>query len=226
MWRGESELDCSATRPKVRALLQLLAVHAARPVHREQLLEALWPDLGPQSGVKNLQVTVSQLRAFLESETGRGSRHLLLRDGESYQISLLPNDICDVREFERAVRTWRRLRAAGAAEGESAVEALRTAQGWYSGDLLPELGPAEWVVGERRRLRVQASELAGALAQVELGLGRAHAASEAARRSLELDEYQDTSWRVLIAAHREAGSMAAADHAQRQYDSMLLSLIG
>ena len=48
----------------------------------------------------------------------------------------------------------------------------------------------------------------------------------AARRRFEFDEYQDTSWRVLIAAHREAGSMAAADHAQRQYDSMLLSLIG
>jgi tetratricopeptide (TPR) repeat protein len=102
MRSGDVELDCSAIRPKVRSLLQLLAVNAARPVHREQLLEALWPDLGPQAGIRNLQVTVSQLRAFLEPETGRGSRHLLLRDGESYQISLLPQDVCDVREFERA----------------------------------------------------------------------------------------------------------------------------
>lgn len=224
MWRGEAEVDCSAIRPKVRALLQLLAVHAARPMHREQLLEALWPDLGPQAGIRNLQVTVSQLRAFLEPATGRGSRHLLLRDGESYQISLLPDDVCDVREFELAVRAWRRLRADGAADHEAGAAALRAAQGWYGGDLLPEVGPAEWVVGERRRLRVLASEVTGALAQAELGLGRAHAASEAARHSLELDEYQDASWRVLIAAYREAGSTAAADQAQRQYDSMLLSL--
>lgn len=224
MRRGDVEFDCSAIRPKVRSLLQLLAVNAARPVHREQLLEALWPDLGPQAGIRNLQVTVSQLRAFLEPETGRSSRHLLLRDGESYQISLLPQDVCDVREFERAIQDWRRIRTTETVDKAVLVETLRTAQGWYRGDLLPELGPAEWVVGERRRLRVLASDVAGALARVELGLGRADAASEAARRSLELDEYQDSSWRVLIAAHRVSGSLAAADHAQRQYDSMLHSL--
>jgi DNA-binding SARP family transcriptional activator len=223
LWRGDTEVDCSAVRPKARSLLQLLAVHAARPIHREQLLEALWPDLGPQAGVRNLQVTVSQLRAFLEPETGRGSRQLLLRDGESYQISLLPQDVCDVREFEQAVRTWRRLRAGGAPE--QVADALREAQRWYTGDLLPEVGPAEWAVSERRRLRVLASDVVGAFAEAELVLGRAQAALEAAERSIELDEYRDASWRVLIAAHQETGNVAAADQARRRYERILQDLV-
>jgi DNA-binding SARP family transcriptional activator len=64
------------------------------------------------------------------------------------------------------------------------------------------------------------------MAEVELALGRPAAASEAALRSLELDAYRDASWRVLIAAHRAAGSTAAADRARRDYDRMIRAIDG
>ena len=222
--RGGQELDCSALRPKVRALLQLLAVQTGRPVHRERLLCALWPDLRPDAGIRNLQVTVSQLRRFLEPEAGRGERGLLLRDGESYHIALQPGDECDVQEFERTASLWRRTRSTS--PPDEVAELLRAAQRWYAGSLMPELGPTEWVVTERRRLRMLAADVSAALAEVELALGRPAAASEAALRSLELDAYRDASWRVLIAAHRAAGSTAAADRARRDYDRMIRAIDG
>lgn len=222
--RGTARLDCGALRPKVRSLLQLLAIHAGRPVHREELLDALWPDLDVPAGIRNLQVAVSQLRAFLEPGTGRGSRRRLSRDGASYALTLLPDDRSDVYGFECAVQDWKRARGSGTAE--AALTTLRRAAAYYTGDLLPEAGPMEWVAGERLRLRALASDVMGALAEAELGLGHADAAKEAARASLELDAYRDSSWRVLIAAHREAGSHAAAARANREYARMLRSLAG
>ncbi|WP_198539346.1 BTAD domain-containing putative transcriptional regulator [Streptomyces graminilatus] len=220
--RGGQKLDCSALRPKVRALFQLLAIHTPRLVHRERLLDALWPDLRPEAGIRNLQVAISQLRGFLEPEAGRGDHRLLLRDGESYRIALSPGDECDVREFEHAVADWRRIRGSG--RTEEIADTLRAAHLWYAGSLLPEVGPAEWVVPERQRLRIRAADVAGALAEAELALGRPAEASEAARRSLELDRYRDRSWQLLVAAHREAGSTAAAERAQREYERVIRTL--
>ena len=220
--RGGRKLDCSALRPKVRALFQLLAIHTPRLVHRERLLEALWPDLKPEAGIRNLQVAISQLRGFLEPEAGRGDHRLLLRDGESYRIALAPTDACDVLEFEQAVAAWRRIRNTG--RTEEIADTLRAAHLCYAGSLLPEVGPAEWVVAERRRLRIRAADVTGALAEAELALARPVEASEAARRSLELDRYRDRSWQLLVAAHREAGSTAAAERAQREYERVISTL--
>lgn len=221
--RGGRCLDGSAMRPRVRSLLQLLALHACHPVHRELLLEALWPGVDIQAGIRNLQVTVSQLRAFLEPESPHGDRQQRLRrEGESYRLALLPGDRCDVREFESAVLDWKNVRGAGSRE--AIVKPLRMARAWYGGDLLPEAGPSEWVVGDRLRLRAMASTALAALAETELGLGRADAACDAARSSLEIDEYQDASWRVLIAAYRRLGSHAAAERARREYEKILRGL--
>ncbi|MFI1510060.1 BTAD domain-containing putative transcriptional regulator [Streptomyces sp. NPDC020597] len=220
--REGQPLDCSALRPKVRALFQLLAVHTPRLVHREHLLAALWPDLKPEAGIRNLQVAISHLRGFLEPDAGRGDHRLLLRDGESYRIALGPGDACDVGGFERAVADWRRIRDTG--RTEEIADTLRAAHRWYAGSLLPELGPTEWVVPERRRLRIRAADVTGALAEAELLLGRPVEASEAARRSLELDRYRDRSWQLLVAAHREAGSTAAAERAQREYERVIRTL--
>jgi DNA-binding SARP family transcriptional activator len=221
--RGGRCVDSSAMRPRVRSLLQLLSLHACRPVHREFLLDALWPGVETQAGIRNLQVTVSQLRAFLESESPHGDRRQRLRrDGESYRLALLPGDRCDVREFESAVQAWKNARGT---DGSAAiVKPLRMARAWYGGDLLPEAGPTEWVVGDRLRLRALASAALAALAEAELGLGRADAAADAARSSLEIDEYQDASWRVLIAAYRRVGSHAAAERARREYEKVLRGL--
>ena len=60
-------VDLSAVKPKARAALRLLALHAGRPVHRELLAEALWPDAnGRHASIRNLQVAISSLRQALD----------------------------------------------------------------------------------------------------------------------------------------------------------------
>ena len=54
-------------RPRVRALLMLLAMNHGRQLHREQIIDALWPDAALASGIRSLQVAVSSIRQCLNA---------------------------------------------------------------------------------------------------------------------------------------------------------------
>jgi DNA-binding SARP family transcriptional activator len=108
----------------------------------------------------------------------------------------------------------------GARERAALEEALRR----YTGDLLPEEGAAEWVVGERDRLRVTAATAAETLAR-RLAGSDPEAAVDAARRAVELDAYRDGAWRLLAELHEAIGDHAAA-HAARDGHRKVLEELG
>ncbi|MGC5033655.1 AfsR/SARP family transcriptional regulator [Micromonospora sp. DT229] len=216
------QLDWTRVRPKARALLRFLAAHSGRPVHREIILSALWPELPVRSGIRSLHVGVSTLRAFLEPGVRRGESTFVRRDGESYWLALPHAALCDVRSFEEGVAAWRRTVGTGQRSAEAA--ALREALAQYAGDLLPEDGPAEWVVAERDRYRTSAAESAARLAALELEAGHLATAVAAARRGLEIDGFRDDAWRVLAEAHQRAGDAAAAARTRSAYGRVLRTL--
>jgi DNA-binding SARP family transcriptional activator len=193
-------------------------------VHRETLVDALWPDLPPAAGMHSLQVAVSSLRRFLDPAAARGSG-LLARAGDTYKLMLPPGSRSDLAEFEACLRVFRELRAAGNDRAADAVvDTLRRALAVYRGDLLPEDGPAEWVVAERDRLRMDAAEAGAALGAVEMSRANPVAAAEALERALRLDPFRDPAWRLLIAAHQAVGDVAAAARARRDYARVLADL--
>ncbi len=65
-------IDLAALKPRPRAVLRLLALHAGRPVHREVIQDALWRDADPETGARSLHVALSALRRELEPAAGRG----------------------------------------------------------------------------------------------------------------------------------------------------------
>jgi DNA-binding SARP family transcriptional activator len=218
----DAEPDLTGVRPRARAALRLLGLHAGAPVHRELLAAALWADLDPGAAMHNLQVAVSSLRGALEpGRRGRSSR-LLVRDGEAYLLVLGEGSDSDLHAFDRAVDDAARQRVAGRDDGAAA--ALQRILELYRGDVLPEDGPAEWVTGTRDRYRLRAAEAAACLAELELRRGDTTAAAAAARRSLHIDRWRDATWRILIEAYRRAGDVAAAERARRAYEAVLASL--
>ncbi|MEV6955708.1 BTAD domain-containing putative transcriptional regulator [Streptomyces sp. NPDC051183] len=216
-------LDWGATRPRVRALARLLAVHAGRPVHREQLMAALWPESSARTAGHGLQTAVSTLRTLLEPGRHRGGAQVLVRSGEAYMLNLVPGGSCDVQRFEAA--TAQGLAEAARGNADRAVEALGRALRLYTGELLPEDGPAEWVVPLRERCRGQAVRAAHTLAEVELTRGRPEPAVAAATHALSLDPFQDGVWRLLVEAHHRAGAPAAARQAERRHAQMVSVLL-
>jgi DNA-binding SARP family transcriptional activator len=219
---GDSEPDISRLRPRARAALRLLALHAGRPVHREMLIEALWPELDTRAAMHNLQVTMSSLRAALEPGGRRGASRLVARIGETYTLVLPIGSTSDLLMFDSSLASFRQVRSSG--NVTEAIAHLRRAVRLYSGDVLPEDGPADWVVTTREHYRLRAAEAAGVLAEFALADEQARVAVEFAARSVAIDPFRDASWRVLVEAHVRAGDVAAAEQARRAYREVLTSL--
>ena len=128
----------------------------------------------------------------------------------------------DLADFDRTIHDASLARSAG--DNDAAAEELRRAVQLYTGEVLPEDGPAEWVSATRERYRLRAAEAAASLAGLELHLGNPADAAAAATRSVEIDPWRDESWRTLVETFRRLGDPAAAERAQRRYDLILNSL--
>jgi DNA-binding SARP family transcriptional activator len=222
MWIGDRKLDPSTIKPRTRSALRLLALHAGGPVHRESLLAALWPEMPAATATHNLHVALSSLRAFLEPGVPRGQATMLVRRGDAYELTLPPGAYCDVVAFRESVAAVRRARLAG--DGSALRTALRATVDAYGGELLPEDGPAEWVVRERESMRREAADAAALLATAELATGNPAAARTAAERCIGIDRYCDGGWRALADAYQRLGDAAAAERTRRDYTGVLSSL--
>ncbi|MFD5735752.1 BTAD domain-containing putative transcriptional regulator [Streptomyces sioyaensis] len=219
---GDLLIDWMKVRPRARAAMRLLTMRAGRPVHREALIEALWPDVPPKSATANLQVAVSSLRSLLEPDRDRGKPRLVVRVGDAYLLNLPSDAYLDTLAFQTALTRGKQAKATG--DTATAVQGLRDALAQYNGELLPEDGPAEWLQEERESYRRQAADAAAELAAVELQAGNPQEAVTAAQKCLAIDRFHDTGWHLLLRAYHRSGAPAAAEQARRRYAATLASL--
>jgi predicted ATPase/tetratricopeptide (TPR) repeat protein len=156
----EAEVPDGAWRlRKAKELVKLLALARGHRLHREQAMDALWPERDPASAANNLNQAVHAARRAL------GAAAIVVRE------SLLELDaIVDVEVFERAADEARRTRA---------VDAYERALALYGGELLPENRYDDWASVQRERL----SEVRDQLAEELDACG----GSRPARRRLPLD---------------------------------------
>ncbi len=215
-------VDLTVLRPRARSMLRMLAVESGHPVHRERLALALWPDLRPTAAIHNLHVSVSAVRRALDDAHPMLGRDVLVRVGESYLLRLDVGDTCDLIALDEGLREARREAARG--DLASATQAWRAAVDRYRADLLVDEGSSEWVVGQRERVRLAVADAASALARAELGEGRNRQAAAAAVRAIELDEFRDDAWRVLVRSLTLSGEAAAAQRARQGYARVLRAL--
>ncbi len=234
---GGTLVDISRAQPKVRAVLQLLAVNAGRVVHRDRLAADLWPG-NADAATRNVQVAISSLRKFLDAagapdetrhpggfdEEGdrgflpSGAGALVARRGDGYLLDLT-SEQADVLVFNDALRAAQAAR--GRHEDDGAVAAWRAALEAYGGELLAGAGTADWLVDEREVFRTRAAEAAEQLAAHLLEDGDPAEALRVAGRGLEIDRYRDGLWRTTVSAHEQSADYAAAARATADYARML-----
>jgi DNA-binding SARP family transcriptional activator len=192
-----------------------LAMNHGRQLHREQLIETLWPDAALASGIRSLQVAVSSIRQCFGM--GGITEDALRRHGDAYALEL-PSVSDQLTDFERLAHAATRVQR---------PEALRlrlTATDLYAGDLLPEVGPAEWVIEERTRLRLLAAEVALEAARDAFATDDLHTALDAARRSVALDAYHDSSWELIVEICERLDDRSAAAVARREQARVWIDL--
>lgn len=219
---GDLVIDWMKVRPRARAAMRLLTMRAGRPVHREALIEALWPDVPPKSATANLHVAVSSLRSLLEPDRDRRKPRLMVRVGDAYLLNLPSDAYLDTLAFHTALTRGMQAKAIG--DTTTAVQGLRDALAQYNGELLPEDGPAEWLQQDREIYRRQAADAAAELAAAELQAGNLQEAVAAAEKCLVIDRFHDTGWHLLLRGYHRIGAPAAAEQARRRYAATLASL--
>ncbi|MGZ8736822.1 MAG: ATP-binding protein [Nocardioides sp.] len=134
------------------SLVKLLALQPDRHLLRDQVIDALWPDLLLDEAGPRLHVAAHHARAALGSREG-----VVLARGT---VSLFPDaDVTvDVHEFDRA---------ADAARSDPRPEVTAEAVAHYRGDLLPEDLYETWTEEPRARLRLRHLELLRAAGRFE-----------------------------------------------------------
>ena len=84
--------DAAWPRRPMRSLLLLLLATPGRRLHREQVLDALWPESAPRTALNALYVTVHGLRRTLEPGLTNGKLSAYV-DVASDLVSLRPGSV-------------------------------------------------------------------------------------------------------------------------------------
>ncbi|MGH8958231.1 MAG: tetratricopeptide repeat protein [Acidimicrobiia bacterium] len=192
---------------KAVSLLAMLLHHRGDPVHREQAMEALWPEGDPDRSSKNLNVALTATRRGLEQAHPRGSK-CLRRQGAFYRI--VPDSIewLDVVEFLDMANEAATLAGNGDLEGgeRAAHRALELATDEY----LASEHYADWVIIERARLGEVAADLCVRSAEWLLALDRVDEALARAQEALARQPLRERAWLVVMRAHLARGDRVAA----------------
>jgi DNA-binding SARP family transcriptional activator len=169
-------------------LLKYLVCQRGRLVSSELIAESLWPDAG-LGALNRLRHYVHALRSILEPDRSRRapSRFIVARGG-GYMLD--PESVnADADEFERDVDTGLALFV----QGEPAAAASRLEHGLslYQGEFLSEDPYAEWALDERDRLHELATRGFRVLASLRLHANEVDAAAAPARRSAEMEPFDE-----------------------------------
>lgn len=215
-------IDLTGLKPRPRQLLHLLSLRYGEWVHKEVLLEALWPDAGIESGTRSLHVAVSAVRQALGFAAPADCGRIIRREGNAYRFFVPGARSHDVQQFSDLCKVGAAARRAG--EMGKALTAFQQAVNLYGGELLPEEGPAEWVVSARELYKSKAADAAECLAEIQAGRGEFGAAALSAEWGLKVDGCRDPLWRLLIKAYERGEQFAAAAEARRRYAVVLTEL--
>lgn len=200
-----------------RLLLVYLVLNRRRPVRRNELLTAIWPDRLPGAAESALSALLSKLRRVVGGEVlpSRGEIRLELPPGAFVDLEAAAEAI---HRAEAAIR-----REAWAEAWGPARVALHTAvRGFLPGE------EAAWVEQERRELEEIALRAHECVAASGLGLGGSELDStkRSSRALIAAMPYRESGYRFLMDALRQEGNAAEALHVYEELRTLLREELG
>jgi DNA-binding SARP family transcriptional activator len=162
-------------------LVKILALSSPHRLHREQVMDALWPDLTPEAAAANLRKAVHFARRALGSEDSIATATEMLELYPEGGVSV------DAARFETVAR---------ATLGSSHPAAAAAPAALYTGKLLPEDRYSSWADEPRERLRVLALHVFKAATEWD--------------RVLEIDPADEEAHRALMERSLDAGDRTGA----------------
>src|SRR5215213_1359432 len=185
---------------KAKSLVKLLALAPGHRLHREQVMDLLWPDLGRMAASNNLRQALHTARQALEPDLPADSCYLASQD-ESLVLCPGGSLWVDVEAFEQAASTARSSREPAAYEAALIL---------YAGELLPTDRYEEWADEHRLRLHETYLSLLLGLARLHEERGEYGLAIEALRRVVAEEPAREEAHVRLMRLYALAGSKGEA----------------
>ncbi|MDQ3547769.1 MAG: hypothetical protein M3439_03020, partial [Chloroflexota bacterium] len=209
---GQQRVPASAWRLRTAAMLvKLLALAPGYRLHREQIMDALWPENDADAARRNLRFTLYTARKTLAA-SGLPIDGILAREGESLVLGQPDSVITDVARFEAAMtRAWQTKQ----------TEDFQTAAALYKGDLLPEDRYEDWIEERRNALRMSYLTLLGRLASALEADGDIPASIAILRQVLTLEPADEQTHTRLMRLYCLAGQRRQALAQYEQLSELL-----
>ncbi|HKR98111.1 MAG TPA: hypothetical protein VJU79_01230 [Candidatus Dormibacteraeota bacterium] len=127
-------------RRTAKSLTKLLAAHPQHRLHRDQILEFLWPNAEVESALNGFGKALHAARRAFEPDLLPRESSAYLRLTESMVALDTTSVTVDADEFQRSAET---------ALGKGDITAYRSALAGYGGELLPEDRYEDWCADRR-----------------------------------------------------------------------------
>jgi DNA-binding SARP family transcriptional activator len=195
---------------KGRSIFKYLVLRRHTPVSKEVLMDVFWPDADVENARRNLHQAIYSLRQALRQL--QPDLQVVLFESDHYQINPDLNLWLDFEEFERRVKTGRRLESARKT-AEAMAEYVR-AEELYRGDFLEEDLYEDWTGLQREQIRAEYLDLADRLSAHYAQRGDHAAALSLCRKILKKDKCHEKAHRRLMHCYQAMGQTSMA---VRQY---------
>ncbi len=180
-------------RKQAVTLLKYLVTQLDRPVHRERLLDSLWPGIDEQQSWGRLKVAMYYLRSELRAN---GINDDVIKTSDKAYLLRRDAVWVDTQSFERLVTEGRELQQQG--QWKEALYRYKEARPLYRGDYLEEETFSDWCAEERERFREIYLEMLGRMAECHAELGQHTEAVHICRKALVFDPCRESIHCLLM----------------------------
>jgi DNA-binding SARP family transcriptional activator len=192
-------------RRTAKTLTKLLATYPSHALHRDQMLEILWPEVDLESALNSFGKALYAARRAFEPELLPRQSSAYLRLTDSMLALNTDNVVIDADDFQRL---------AEGALGRGDVAAYESALAAYGGELLPEDRYEDWCAERRDFLAGLQLRLLLELAEALEKRGACGASADRLREVLQRDPTREDVHRRLMVLYAQTG---ARDQAVRQF---------
>jgi len=214
---GGRVVDGTAIRRKVLALTCYLLTRPTFAATRDEVLDALWPDIQPDVAANSLNQTVYFLRRVIEpaysEQTSPGFVHF-----ES-NVVWLDNELVS----SRSNACWSLIRAIG--PNPLPDDVMKLAK-MYRGRFALDFAYEEWAIPYREALHASYLQIIENAVASDTSSGHYARGIHLARSALELDQSAENLEASLVRLYRISGAHAAAAEQYAHYAATLRNDLG
>ncbi|MCE7979828.1 MAG: transcriptional regulator [Caldilinea sp. CFX5] len=169
VWYQGAEVPTTAWgREKAIHLFQFFITVRRQYVHKEQIMDRLWPDLDIDKGDRDFKVALNSINRALEPEREPRSEPLFVkRYGLAYGLDF-ENVWLDTEAMELLISAGNQATLGPTPNADFAIACYEAAVQLYHGDYLPERRYEDWTSAERERLQLLALNTMTTLAELLL----------------------------------------------------------